>query len=83
MKTKTTEYAAKFMANNPTVLDTKINSVGQTCTFYEHPTLGEDACVYVMIDGILADTDFYDVDQPSDYEPILKDGEIACAFEIN
>lgn len=82
MITKSETYTAKFMANNPTVLDTKVNSIGQTCTFLEHPTMGEDACVYVLVDGILADTEFYDVDQPSDYEPILKDGVIACAFEI-
>ena len=82
MITKNGIYTAKFMSNNPTVLDTKVNSIGQTCVYYEHPTLGEDDCVYVMIDGILADTDFFDVDHSSDYEPILKDGIISCAFEI-
>jgi len=70
------------MSHNPTVLDTKVNSIGQTCIFYEHPNYGEDAPVYVMIDGILADTGFYDVEQPNDYEPILTGGKINCAFEI-
>lgn len=83
MKTQPQIYTDKFMSKNPTVLATKVNIEGQTCTYYEHPTQGEDACVYVMIDGVLADTDFYDVDQPEDYEPILKDGVIACKFEYD
>lgn len=83
MITKSEIYTTKFMAHNPMALDTVVNSKGQTCTYYEHPTMGDESTVYVMIDGILADTDFFDIDQLSDYEPILtKDGVILCSFEI-
>lgn len=84
MKTKSTEYTAKFMAHDPTVLDTKVNSNKQVCTFYEHPTLGEDDCIYVMIGERLADTEFFDLGDfylGSDYEPTLIDGQIICKFE--
>lgn len=51
MTTKSPIYTDKFLSQNPTVLDTKVNNQNQTCVYYEHPTLGEDACVYVLIDG--------------------------------
>jgi hypothetical protein len=84
MKTQSEVYTTKFMAHNPTVLDTRVNSNRQVCTFLEHPTLGEDAAVYVMIGEILADTEFFDLEDfyyGSDYEPTLIDGKIICKFE--
>lgn len=86
MTTKTPEFTAKFMAHNPTVLDTKLSSHKQVCTFYEHPTRGDEAPVYVMIGEVLADTEFFDLDDfytGSDYEPVLIDGQIICNFEAN
>lgn len=86
MKTMTPAYTEKFMSHNPTQLLQQLNSNKQVCTFYEHPTKGDEAAVYVMIGEVLADTGFFDTDDfyfESDYEPTLIDGQIMCLFETN
>lgn len=85
MKTKPKNYTAEFMIEDPTVLATMHNMVDQTLTFLEHPRLGDLTTIYVMIDGVLADTGFFDLGDfypGSDYMPILVNGEINCAFEL-
>lgn len=84
MITQTEAYTKKFMAHNPTVLDTRVNSIKQVCTFFEHPTQGDSAFVYVMIGDILANTEFFELEDfylGSDYEPHLINNEILCKFE--
>ena len=79
--------AKKFLALDPTELDSFTNLVGQTVTLYEHPTRGEDAPVYGEIDGVVFDTEFFDTDDmtypDSDYAPLLlADGNVVCSYEI-
>ena len=78
------KYTLEFIGNNPTVLDTKVNSLGQTCVFYEHPLNGDEDTVFVMIDGVLSDTEFFgteDFYEGSDYMPELVNGIVMCSFE--
>lgn len=75
----------KLMAHNPTQLDTMVNQRGQTVTFYEHPTAGDEWTVLGVIDKTAFDTDFWDTGdffEDSDYNPILLDsGDVVCQFE--
>lgn len=87
MKTKTPEYTKQFMASNPTVLAEFTNCLGQKVQLLEHPTQGDMYPVYAYIDGILADTEFFDIDdmiyEDSEYAPLLVDGVICCSYEID
>ena len=86
MNTKGKNYTQNFMAHAPTELDNIINSRGQDVIFYEHPTNGDEDTIYCMIDHVLANTEFFDLEDMiagSDYEPILQDGQIHCNFELD
>ena len=76
-----------FLSAKPTELLVRKNSKQQTCVYFEHPTKGEDAPVYVAIGNKIANTGFNDLSDfyvGSDYEPILvpKVG-IICKFEAD
>lgn len=68
------------MAQNPSVLGTHVNRLGQTITFYEHPIMGDEEFVYGMIDGILFNTGFMELDdmiaEHGEYTPSIKDGAL-------
>jgi hypothetical protein len=84
MITKSKEYKEKFFSHNPTLLDEGTNSIGQKWEAYEHPLYGDTDGVYILIDSVLADSEFFETDdffQGSDYEPVLIDGKIVCKFE--
>lgn len=84
MKTKTPEYTKEFMDLNPTVLAEFTNSLGQQVQLLEHPLYGDSYPVYAYIDGILADTGFFDIDdmvyEGSEYAPLLIDGVIYYSY---
>lgn len=50
-----TSVAARFLAKNPTLLATV-----RGINFYEHPTRGDEAPVYAIVDGRLIETDAWD-----------------------
>lgn len=85
MKTLLDSKRDEFMSRKPTELLTSKNSKGQTCVYFEHPTHGEDAPIYVAIGNRLANTGRNDISDfyiGSDYEPVLVKGlEIMCKFE--
>ena len=79
--------AQKFLALNPTELDSFTNLVGQKVRLLEHPTRGDEAPIYGEIDGVVFDTEFFDTDDmtypDSDYAPLLlADGSVVCSYEI-
>ena len=75
-------FTENFMAQNPYVLGTHVNRLGQLITFYEHPTRGDEAFVYGMIDGILFNTGFMDLDdmtaEHGEYTPEIEKGALWC-----
>lgn len=82
------EFTQDFLSNDPTVLGTVVNPLGQTVTYYEHPIHGDEAPVYALIDDALYNTGAYDLDdlldtENPDYIPVLVDGVIKCFFETN
>jgi hypothetical protein len=86
MITKNEKFKEKFFSLNPTLLDEGTNSIGQKWEAYEHPLRGDIEFVYVMINNVLADSEFFETDDfyhGSDYEPVLIGGEIFCKFETN
>jgi hypothetical protein len=86
MKTLNKRMRDAFMARYPTLLKEMTNAQGQVCRFYEHPLHGDDAPVYVEIDGVLADTGFADLGdfyEGSEYMPELFGCVIDCQFEID
>ena len=71
----------KLMDQNPTVYDTFINSLGQTITFTEHPTKGDEAeviCVCHELE-LASYSTFFDLDdmtaEHGEYEPSFEDGK--------
>ena len=85
MITKSDKFRDNFMSYNPTLLDEGTNSLGQTWKVYEHPLRGDGDYVFVMIDNVLANSEFFDTEDfyhGSDYEPTLVDNEIKCKFEV-
>lgn len=85
MKTLTSAQSQNFLSGDPTVLLTRINSIGQECVYMEHPVKGDTACVYVRIGDLIANTGFYDLGDfyyGSDYEPCLVNGDINCKFQF-
>lgn len=77
----------KLIDNNPTLYDSITNQLGQKIDFYEHPFKGDEYPVIAVYHEkeMAVCTDFYDVGdffEGSDYNPIYKDGEIKCAFEV-
>ena len=83
MKTLHSQVRKAFMDRSPTLLKSVVNHIGQTCDFYEHPLRGDEAPVHVDIDGVMANTGFYDLGDftpDSDYMPELHDGVIDCQF---
>jgi hypothetical protein len=86
MITKSKKYKDKFFSLNPTLLDEGTNVIGQKWYAYEHPLYGDEVFVYVLIDDVLANSEFFDTDdffEGSEYEPVLVDGEIVCKFETD
>jgi|NOAtaT_6_FD_contig_21_9311423_length_885_multi_11_in_0_out_0_2 hypothetical protein len=77
-----------LMAQNPTKYGQMTNSKGQSMTFFEHPTFGEEYPVIVVFtkERKAFCSDFFDTSdmwKGSDYEPVLKaDGTCCCAFEL-
>lgn len=85
METLTLQQSERFLSGKPTELLERKNTSGQTCVYFEHPTKGEDAPIYVAIGNKIANTGFYDLGDfyiGSDYEPTLYKGEIHCRFEL-
>lgn len=83
MKTLSDNAKVAFMGHNPTKLKELKNAQGQLCEFFEHPTKGDEAAVYVLIEGYLANTGFYDLGdfyEGSEYFPELRWGKIDCRF---
>ena len=85
MKTNELKNASKFLSRNPFLLDSFVNSHGQTVDLYEHPVHGDSSPVYAVINNVLYLTTFFETDDMftgSDYEPILTDNGILLNFEI-
>jgi hypothetical protein len=87
MITKSENYKTKFLSLKPTLLETFTNKLGQKVEFYEHPTNGDLSPVYCLINGILADTEFFETCDlnylDSDYQPLLINDKIVCSFELD
>lgn len=82
---KSDTYFNRFFQENPTMLASKDNSLGQKITFYEHPRLGEDAPIMVEIGGKLFTSEFWDTEDMlagDDYEPILSEGRMFSKWEL-
>lgn len=85
MITKSEKFRDNFMSLDPTLLDQGTNELGQEWKAYEHPLRGDTDYVYVMIDNVLANSEFFETDDfyhGSEYEPTLVGNEIKCKFEI-
>lgn len=59
--TTLSEKAQAFMNQNPTV----VGMVGPV-TYYEHPTLGDEAPLYFIEDGKLRRSEFWDLESAQD-----------------
>lgn len=80
---KTLNYT-EIINQNPTLLDSFVNQSGQTVNCYEHPTLGDESPVIVEIEGVMVESDFWDLGdfyEDSEYNPILWHGEIIYIWE--
>ena len=75
----------KFKPHTAVKMGTAHNDKGQRVVFYEHPTLGSDAPIVGMIEGVAFHTDFFDVGDfhsGGDYVPVLlEDGTVCNQFE--
>ena len=80
------KFTEWFKANNPTLLGTHTNNKGQEIKFFEHPTKGDEACVYGEIEGVVFNTEFFETDDmmadDGEYTPHLVDGKVYCGFEL-
>jgi len=71
----------KLMNLDPTLYEEMINSLGQTISFYEHPTRGDEAEVICVCHDLKLATysGFYETDDMmsdhGEYEPKFIDGE--------
>ena len=71
----------KLMSHNPTVYGQMQNSLGQTITFIEHPTKGDEAQVICVCHSLkLASySSFFETDDMEadhkEYEPSFVDGK--------
>lgn len=78
----------KLMKLGPTCYETRVNQLGQTLHFLEHPTLGDEAEVIVAIhelkvadySGAMDMGDFY---EGSEYMPCYQHGKFYSAFELD
>ena len=78
----------KLMALNPTKYGARINQLGQTVDFYEHPTQGDGRPVIAIIhsEQVAYCTDFYDLEdfyEDSEYMPVYMHGTMDCAFHFD
>lgn len=55
-------FQDSFMSQDPFKMGEYTNNIGQLIEFYEHPTRGDEACVYALIEGHLINTGFMDLD---------------------
>jgi len=66
---------------------TTTNKLGQYIEFFEHPQLGDSACVYGRINGVYFNTTFFDLDDmiadDGEYKPHLIDDRVLCGFELD
>ena len=70
-----------FMADNPLLLESFINQLGQKVDVYEDADNGDCAPVIAVIEKVATITDFFDTDdfyKDSEYNPVLVNGEISC-----
>lgn len=91
MKMLSEEKAKNLLDLNPAQLRQYTNQLGQKVTILEHPTLGDDCSLLALIDGFMAITGFYDVDDfdaggtdklVTEYMPVLVNGKIDCAYRL-
>lgn len=78
----------RFMSQDPFVYGEHANVLGQRMKFLEHPTQGDTAPVYALVEAdgsdYLVNTDFYDVEDLLDpeYEVVIFDGQAMCGWEL-
>ena len=85
MIVKSDAYKTKFFAHHPSKIGGMINTKLQHVEFFEHPTQGDEAPVFGVIDGTLFNTGFFDLDdmaQGLEFEPIRIGNDIKCRFEL-
>jgi len=78
----------KLMALNPTKYDTRVNQLGQTVDFYEHPIEGGDHPVIAVIHelAVAYNTGFFDLEdfeEGGEYMPVYMHGTMDCAFNFD
>ena len=76
-----------LMAQNPTLLHTMVNQLGQEIEYYEHPTYGDTYPVIAVLHSAEQAklTDFYDTEdffEDSDYNYVYLNGLFDCAFNF-
>jgi len=85
MIVKSEKFKTKFFAHHPSKLGGMVNTKLQHVEFYEHPEYGDEVPVFGVIDGVLFNTEFFDLDdmaQGLEYEPVLVGNDIKCRFEL-
>ena len=74
----------KISEEKPTLIDTFKNCEGQEVSLYEDPQLGDEGTILGVIEKVMFDTSFFDVEciSEEDYQPILMaDGQVLMQFE--
>lgn len=75
----------KLMGENPTLIGTFENQLGQKIDLYEDPINGDLAPIIAVFSNKAAPTDFFDDGdfyEGSDYNPIFTEYGLYCYFEM-
>ena len=83
-----TAFYSYLTSNGASVLNEFLNDAHQNVILAEHPRYGEDGGVCTMFPEyeVAFRTDFYDTEDLTargDYQPLLLDGELKFAYEVN